>query len=720
VDMTHTTTDRNDTHIRTISNELSHAPKQVAAVAKLLDEGGTVPFISRYRKEATGSLDEVAVAAIRDRLTELGELDKRRDAILSSLTERDLLTDELKRAVVGARDKAQLEDIYLPHRPKRKTRASMARERGLEPLANTLFALHGVNPAAEAKRYVNQAKDVPDSAAALAGARDIIAEQVSENPKAREAMRTLFTKRGRFTSRMVKGKEEEGATYRDWFDWDEPVGRIPGHRALAMFRGEREGILKLSLRPPEEEATGLMHRSVLRGNGADAREVGAALDDCYKRLLGPSIENELRAEVKKNADNEAIRVFAANLRELLLAAPLGQKRVLALDPGFRTGAKLTALDAQGALKEYTTIFPVGSQKQMDEAAATLRKLCKKHDIEAIAIGNGTAGRETEAFVRGLDLGIPAVLVNESGASIYSASDVARKEFPDLDLTVRGSVSIGRRLTDPLAELVKIDPKSIGVGQYQHDVDQTALKSGLDDVVESCVNSVGVDLNTASGELLAYVSGLGPVLGGNVVAHREENGPFSTRKQLLKVKRLGPKAFEQAAGFLRVGGKDPLDASAVHPERYKLVKQMAKDAGCSVTDLIADPDARERVRVENYVSDEVGLPTLKDIMAELAKPGRDPRAGFSAFSFAEGVNDIKDLQIGMKLPGIVTNVTKFGAFVDLGVHRDGLVHISQLADRFVRDPSEVVAAGREVEVTVIGIDEKRGRINLSMKKNPVMD
>ena len=475
-------------------------------------------------------------------------------------------------------------------------------------------------------------------------------------------------------------------------------------------------MLKLSLRPPEEEATGLLRKSVLHGNGADSREVGLALDDCYKRLLGPSMENEVRAEVKKRADAEAIGVFAANLRELLLAAPLGQKRVLALDPGFRTGAKLTVLDAQGALKEHTTIFPTGSQKQQSEAGETLRALCSRHAVEAIAIGNGTAGRETESFVRELNLGIPAMLVNESGASIYSASDVARREFPDLDLTVRGSVSIGRRLMDPLAELVKIDPKSIGVGQYQHDVDQTALKKGLDEVVERCVNSVGVDLNTASRELLASVSGLGPVLAENIVVHRDEHGPFSSRRELLKVKRLGPKAFEQAAGFLRVKGKEVLDGSAVHPERYPLVKQMAKDAGCSVADLIANEKARERVRIDDYISDAVGLPTLRDIMDELTKPGRDPRAEFSAFSFTDGINDIKDLHEGMKLPGIVTNVTKFGAFVDIGVHRDGLVHISQLADKFVRDPSEVVAAGREVEVTIIGVDEKRGRINLSMKSN----
>ncbi|QJB55910.1 Tex family protein [Pseudodesulfovibrio sp. zrk46] len=705
----------NDTHIQTISRELSLKPYHVSAVAKLLDEGATVPFISRYRKEATGTMDEVKVAGVRDRLGELAELDKRREAILTSLQERDLLTDDLKSAIERARDKAQLEDIYLPHRPKRKTRASMAKERGLEPLANILMAQKGADPKAEARKYVNPAKDVPDVAAALAGARDILAERISENAKARAAMRTLFVKRGRFMSKMVKGKEEEGATYRDWFDWDEPLVRVPGHRALAMFRGENEKVLKLSLRPPEEEAAGLLKRSVVRGHGPDAREVGAAMEDCYKRLLGPSLENEVRGEVKKRADTEAIKVFAANLRELLLAAPLGQKRVLALDPGFRTGAKLTVLDAQGALKEYDTIFPVGSKGQQAGAAETLKKLCAKYDIEAIAIGNGTAGRETEAFVRELGLNIPVVLVNEAGASIYSASEVARKEFPDLDLTVRGSASIGRRLMDPLAELVKIDPKSIGVGQYQHDVDQAALKKSLDDVVESCVNSVGVDLNTASAELLAYVSGLGPVLAGNIVGHRDENGPFDSRRELLKVKRLGPKAFEQAAGFLRVQGKEVLDASAVHPERYKLVKQMAKDAGCTVADLMADEAARSRVNVESYVSEEVGLPTLRDIMAELAKPGRDPRAEFTVFSFAEGVNDIKDVHEGMKLPGIVTNVTKFGAFVDIGVHRDGLVHISQLADKFVRDPAEVVAAGREVEVTVIGVDMKRGRINLSMKK-----
>ncbi|SOB58992.1 transcriptional accessory protein [Pseudodesulfovibrio profundus] len=706
----------NTLHIQTISSELNVKPRQVDAVAALLDDGATVPFISRYRKEATGSLDEVAVAAIRDRLTELSELDKRREAILGSLQERDLLTPELKKALEAAGDKARLEDIYLPHRPKRRTRGTMARERGLEPLANILMAQKGVDPKAEAKAFVAPDKEVPDVAAALAGARDIIAERISENPKARSAMRALFVKRGRFTSKVAKGKEEEGSTYRDWFEWDEPLVRIPSHRALAMFRGEKEKVLKLSLRPPESEAVGLLTRSVVRNNKKDGQQVSIALEDCYKRLLGPSLENEVRAEVKKRADDEAIKVFAANLRELLLAAPLGQKRVLALDPGFRTGAKLTVLDAQGALKEYTTIFPVGSDKQQAEAALKLRSLCERYDIEAIAIGNGTAGRETEAFVGSLQLGIPAVLVNESGASIYSASEVARKEFPDHDLTVRGSVSIGRRLMDPLAELVKIDPKSIGVGQYQHDVDQAALKKSLDDVVESCVNGVGVDLNTASSELLSHVSGLGPVLAENIVAHRDANGPFGSRRELLKVKRLGPKAYEQAAGFLRVQGKEVLDASAVHPERYGLVRQMAKDAGCSVADLVNSAEARDRIRIEEYVTEEVGLPTLRDIMAELAKPGRDPREEFSPFSFAEGINDIKDLREGMRLPGIVTNVTKFGAFVDIGVHRDGLVHISQLADRYIRDPAEVVAAGREVEVSVIGLDLQRGRINLSMKSD----
>ncbi|WP_319583465.1 Tex family protein [uncultured Pseudodesulfovibrio sp.] len=705
----------NDKHIQRISQELALSNKHVKAVASLIDEGATVPFISRYRKEATGSMDEVAVGKIRDRLAELVELDKRRDSILSSLAERDLLTEELKIAIENAKDKTILEDIYLPYRPKRQTRASIAKERGLAPLAELIFKQEGVNPQSEAKRFVDADKDVPDVETALAGARDIIAEDVSEQSRIRGALRVLFVKRGRFQSKVIKKMVEEGQKFRDWFEWDEPLVRVPGHRALAMFRGEKEKVLRLSLRPPDDEGVSLLVRELVHGSGPDAREVRLALEDGYKRLLRPSIESEVRAEIKKRADAEAIGVFASNLRELLLAAPLGQKRVLALDPGFRTGAKLTVLDAQGALKDHTTIYPTGSKKQQDDAAHILRNLCSRYDVEAIAIGNGTAGRETESFVRELGLGIPVVLVNESGASIYSASEVARREFPDLDLTVRGSVSIGRRLMDPLAELVKIDPKSIGVGQYQHDVDQAALKKGLDDVVERCVNSVGIDLNTASVELLTHVSGLGPVLAENIVTYRDENGSFSSRREVLKVPRLGPKAFEQAAGFLRVKGKEILDSSAVHPERYDLVKKMARDAGCSVAELVANADSRARVDIESYVSEDVGLPTLRDIMNELAKPGRDPRAEFSVFSFAEGVNDIKDLHEGMRLPGIVTNVTKFGAFVDIGVHQDGLVHISQLSDGFVRDPSDVVAAGREVEVTVLSVDVQRRRIGLSMKK-----
>jgi len=705
----------NDKHIQRISQELALSSIHVKAVASLIDEGATVPFISRYRKEATGSMDEVAVGKIRDRLVELAELDKRRDSILSSLAERDLLTDELKTAIEQAKDKTVLEDLYLPYRPKRRTRASIAKERGLAPLAQLIFQQKGVNPQVEAQRFVDADKDVPDIETALAGARDIIAEDVSEQSKVRGALRVLFVKRGRFKSKVIAKMAEEGQKFRDWFEWDEPLVRVPGHRALAMFRGEKEKVLRLSLRPSDEEGVDLLIRNLVHGSGPDAQEVKLALEDGYKRLLCPSIENEVRVEIKMRADAEAIGVFASNLRELLLAAPLGQKRVLALDPGFRTGAKLTVLDAQGALQDHTTIYPTGSKKQQADAAQILRNLCSRYDVEAIAIGNGTAGRETEAFVRELGLGIPVVLVNESGASIYSASEVARREFPDLDLTVRGSVSIGRRLMDPLAELVKIDPKSIGVGQYQHDVDQAALKKGLDEVVERCVNSVGIDLNTASVELLTHVSGFGPVLAENIVAHRDGNGPFASRRDLLKVPRLGPKAFEQAAGFLRVKGKEILDGSAVHPERYALVKKMAKDVGCSVSELIAKEESRARVDINAYVSDEVGLPTLRDIMNELAKPGRDPRAEFSVFSFAEGVNDIKDLHEGMKLPGVVTNVTKFGAFVDIGVHQDGLVHISQLSDSFVRDPSDVVAAGKEVEVTVLSVDVQRRRIGLSMKK-----
>jgi protein Tex len=704
----------NEDYCPRIAKEMSLSVSQVTAVARLVSDGATVPFIARYRKEATGSLDEVAVAAIRDRLEALAELDKRREAVLASLEERGLLTAALRAALEEAQDKARLEDIYLPYRPKRRTRASMARERGLEPLAQALLAQQGRDPLVLARPFVNADKGVADVASALAGARDILAEDLAEEPRLRAAVRELSVRRGRFLSKVVKGKQEAGATFRDWFDWDEPLRSIPGHRALAMFRGEAEGFLALRLRPPEEEMVALACRLLVRGHGPDAKEVEAALVDGCKRLLAPSLESEARAEVKARADGEAIRVFTANLRGLLLAPPLGQKRVLALDPGFRTGAKLTVLDAQGALLHHATIHPTGSAGQREAAATALKALCARFQVQAIAIGNGTAGRETEAFVRELGLELPVALVNEAGASIYSASETARREFPDLDLTVRGSVSIGRRLMDPLAELVKLDPKSIGVGQYQHDVDQAGLRRALDDVVMSCVNAVGVDVNTASQELLTFVSGLGPALAKAVVAHRDAHGPFPTREALRQVRRLGPKAFEQAAGFLRVRGEEPLDQSAVHPERYALVRRMARDAKCTVNELLGDASARARVRLETYASGDIGLPTLTDIMTELEKPGRDPRAGFSAFAFAEGVNRIEDVIPGMELPGIVTNVTKFGAFVDIGVHRDGMVHVSQLADRFVSDPTEVVSVGREVLVRVVEVDLQRGRIGLSMR------
>jgi uncharacterized protein len=705
-------------HAAVIAKELSIAPGQVAAVAGLLEGGATIVFIARYRKEATGSLDEVAVAAVRDRLLQLTDLDKRRAAILESLTERELLTEALARDIEAAKDMARLEDLYLPYRPKRRTRAAMARERGLAPLAELLLAQRGVNPEKEAARFVDPAKDVPDVAAALAGARDILAETVSEDARVRSSLRDLFARRGRIVSRLVKGKQEQAANYRDFFDRDESVRTVAGHRALAMFRGEREELLSLSLRPAEDEALALVTRLVVTGRGKDAEQVAEAATDAYKRLLGPSLENELRAAVKDRADKQAIAVFAANLRQVLLSAPLGQARVLALDPGFRTGAKLAVLDAQGGLLHHETIYPTGSERQREEAAATLRRLCAAHAIEAVAVGNGTAGRETEQFARSLSLGVPVILVNEAGASIYSASETARREFPDLDLTVRGAVSIGRRLLDPLAELVKIDPKSIGVGQYQHDVDQTALRQSLAEVVSSCVNAVGVDLNTASLELLTAVSGLGPSLAANILAHRQEQGPFRSRAELRKVKRLGPKAFEQAAGFLRLRGGPALDATAVHPERYALVGRMAKDLGCAVEELIHKASLRERIDPARYVSAEVGEETLRDILAELAKPGRDPRPAFTAFAFAEGVSDPSDLRPGMRLPGRVTNVTAFGAFVDVGVHRDGLVHVSHLSDTYVADPSRVVAAGQEVMVTVLEVDRERGRISLSLKSDPL--
>ncbi len=708
-----------ETHLTTIAHELSVQVHQVAATAKLLADGATVPFIARYRKEATGSLDEVAIGNIRQRLLALVELDQRREAIVKSLEERNLLTDQLKAALTKATTLAALEDLYQPYRPKRRTRAMIAREKGLEPLAeNILNNQASVDPLTAAAPFVNAEKQVESVEAALAGARDIIAETISDDVAARQMMRSFYANNATVRSKVISDKAEEAAKYKDYFDWTEPLAKVPSHRLLAMRRGEEEGFLIVRIQPPEDMALAELEPLFVKASGRPGGEqVRAAVQDSYRRLLGPAMEVEMRLSSKKKADQEAIRVFADNLRELLLAPPLGRKNVLAIDPGFRTGCKVVCLDRQGQLLFHDVVYPTQSVR---EAADTVRVLCTKYQIEAIAIGNGTAGRETEAFVRALKLpaSIAIVMVNESGASIYSASEVAREEFPTHDVTVRGAVSIGRRLMDPLAELVKLDPKSIGVGQYQHDVDQHALKDSLDEVVMSCVNGVGVELNTASKQLLSYVSGLGPALAANIVAHRNANGPFKSRGQLLEVTRLGAKAFEQAAGFLRIrDGENPLDGSAVHPERYSVVQQMAQDLGCGVPDLMRDAGLRQKIQIQRYATDSVGLPTLKDILAELAKPGRDPRQRFEAFSFQEGVEKMEDLKPGMKLPGIVTNVTAFGAFVDIGVHQDGLVHVSQLADRFVKDPAEVVKVQQRVMVTVVEVDLPRKRIGLSMKANP---
>jgi len=704
-------------HLEMISGEQGVTLKQVASTAALIDGGGTVPFIARYRKEVTGGLDEVAILGIRDRLLQLVELDKRRESILGSLTEQGKLTDELQGKVNAAATMTELEDIYLPYRPKRRTRAMIAREKGLEPLATRILEQANFDVYAAAAEFISTDKSAEDAEAALAGARDIIAEIVNEDPAVRAAMREHFEKHASYTSKGIPGKEADGIKYKDYFDWSEPAASAPSHRILAMRRGEAEGFLTLRVLPEEGPAVGLLKRMYVKNDGPAGLQVQKAIDDCYNRLLSMSMETEIRLTTRKRAETEAIRVFADNLRELLLSSPLGQKNVLALDPGFRTGCKLVCLDRQGKLLHFEAIYPHEPQRQVAQAGARVVELCNQFNIEAIAIGNGTAGRETEAFVRALPLpnSPTVVMVNESGASIYSASEAARDEFPDQDLTVRGSVSIGRRLMDPLAELVKIDPKSIGVGQYQHDVEQSDLKKGLDDVVVSCVNSVGVELNTASKQLLSYVSGLGPVLAGNIVSFRNENGPFASRQQLLKVPRLGPKAFEQCAGFLRIrDGANPLDASAVHPESYHVVDQMAGDLGVSVPELIRESDKRQKIDLKKYVTDKVGLPTLTDIVGELAKPGRDPRKQFEAFSFAEGVKEMKDLAPGLRLPGIVTNVAAFGAFVDVGVHQDGLVHVSQLADRFVKDPTEVVKVGQRVMVTVLEVDMERKRISLTMR------
>jgi len=712
----------NKDHIKKISVEQGIENGQVEAVARLLTEGATVPFISRYRKEATGSLDEVMVTKIRDRLRQLQELDDRKETVLKSLEEHGHLTDELKEQVLGAETMTSLEDIYLPYKPKRRTKGQIAREKGLEPLALEILEQKGIDPVGAAESFVDPKEGVENVDDALLGARHIIAEIVNEDSEARKKVRQLFVEKAVLRSAVISGMEEEGAKYRDYFDWKEPASSAPSHRILAIRRSEKEGFLRFSIQPDEEDALEILEALFVEGSGEDSEQVKIAVKDCYKRLLSMSLETEMRMETKQRADEEAIKVFAENLRQLLLASPLGQKNVLGIDPGFRTGCKVVCLDRQGRLLHHDTVYLHMSEQKEMEAARKLAEMCSKFQIEAVAVGNGTAGRETEAFVRKqpFSKNIDVILVNESGASIYSASEIARKEFPDLDLTVRGSVSIGRRLIDPLAELVKIDAKSIGVGQYQHDVDQSALKLSLDDVVMSCVNAVGVDVNTASAQLLTYVSGLGPQLAGNIVSHRDENGPFVSRKELKKVPRLGPKAFEQSAGFLRIAKSiNPLDGSAVHPESYHIVDEMVSDLGCAVGDLVGNQVMAEKIDLQRYIKEDIGLPTLNDILSELIKPGRDPRKKFEAFSFAEGVEKMEDLEPGMKIPGVVTNITAFGAFVDIGVHQDGLVHISQLADRFVKDPADVVKVQQKVEVTVLDVDLQRKRISLSTKNDPAV-
>lgn len=699
-----------------ISKELGVTNRQVLTTIELLDEGATVPFIARYRKELTGSLDEVQITAIRDRVQQLRDLDKRREAVVKSITEQGKMTAELELQLQTVETMSALEDLYLPYKPKRRTRASIAREKGLQELADLLLGQSSNDLDVLAANFLDDEKGVVSLDDALAGARDIIAEQIAEDAEVRAKTRATFIEQGQFVSRVVPGKEDAAIKYKDYFEWSESLKDAPSHRVLAMRRGEKEELLYLDIQVSEDLVIPAVEKMYITSRGDAAEQVRMALQDGYKRLLKPSMETEVRVLTRQKADEEAIRVFVDNVRQLLLAAPLGQKRLLAIDPGFRTGCKTVVLDAQGVLVENTAIFPHSGAGGLAEAQKTVVHLVDKYQIEAIAIGNGTAGRETEEFVRKLGLrDVTIVMVNESGASIYSASEVAREEFPNEDVTVRGAVSIGRRLMDPLAELVKIDPKSIGVGQYQHDVDQNKLQTALDDTVISCVNAVGVELNTASKQVLSYVSGLGPSLAQQIVNYRAANGPFKTRKELKKVPRLGEKAFEQAAGFLRIrNGEHPLDASAVHPERYAMVETMAKDLNTEIANLLNDEGLRKQINLKEYVTEDVGLPTLNDIMGELSKPGRDPREQFEDFKFADGVNNISDLRVGMKLPGVVTNITNFGAFVDIGVHQDGLVHLSQLANRYVSDPHEIVKVQQHVEVTVTEIDENRKRIGLSMK------
>jgi protein Tex len=706
----------NEEQIKLIATELNIEPRQVKSTLLLLDQGATIPFVARYRKEITGGLDEEQIANIRDRSEKLTEIAKRRESIINSLKETEHLTDALEQQLMEAATMAELEDIYLPYRPKRKTRASAAREKGLEPLAQMLTRQQQGSIEPVARNYINTEKGIATTEEALAGARDIIAEWVNENRNARERLRNLFQQRAIIKSEVIKKREEIAGKYSNYFDFSEPLDRSPSHRVLAMFRGENEGFLKITVTPPEKQAMNILERIFVENNSEAAQQVRTAIQDAWKRLLQPSLENEFRAAAKERADEEAIRVFADNARQLLMAPPLGQKRVMAIDPGFRTGCKLVCLDEQGKLLHNETIYPHPPQNEVKQSINKIESLVDAYKIDAIAIGNGTGGRETERLVKYLRFKreVIAVVVNESGASVYSASAVAREEFPDYDVTVRGAVSIGRRLMDPLAELVKIDPKSIGVGQYQHDINQTRLTRSLEDTVMSCVNAVGVEVNTASKQLLAFVSGVGPALAKNIIDYRNQSGAYKTREQLTKVPRFGPKAFEQAAGFLRIANsKNPLDKSAVHPESYHIVEKMAQSLGVSVTALIENQELREKINIEDFVTEQAGIPTLRDIMAELARPGRDPREKFGVFQFTEGVNTIKDLREGMMLPGIVTNITAFGAFVDVGVHQDGLVHKSKIADKYVADPANHLKLNQRIKVKVENVDMERKRIQFTM-------
>ncbi len=705
----------NENHILKISTSLSVKDWQVKNTLQLFDEGATMPFISRYRKEATGSLDEVQIAAIKDQFTKLLEIDSRRETILKSIDEQGKLTDDLKKRIEEADTLTELEDIYLPYKQKKKTRATKAKEKGLEPLAKIIMKQQELNIISKAEQFIND--EVPSVDDALQGARDIVAEWINENERARNSIRRLFQNESKIQSKAIKGKELEGIKFKDYFEWEEPLKRCPSHRLLAMRRGENEGFLKIAISPDEEKALEILENQFVSGVYDVSEQVREAVKDSYKRLLSSSMETEFKNSSKDIADEEAIKVFADNLRQLLLAPPLGQKNILAIDPGYRTGCKIVCIDTQGNLLHNETIYPHQPQNEKGMAMKKIDSMVETFKIDAIAIGNGTASRETEALVKRIRFSkdVRVFVVSEDGASIYSASPVAREEFPEYDVTVRGAVSIGRRLMDPLAELVKINPKSIGVGQYQHDVDQNKLKGKLDQVVESSVNNIGVNLNTSSKHLLTYISGLGPQLAKNIVDYRKENGAFNSRKELQKVKRMGDKAFQQAAGFLRIDkAENPLDNSAVHPESYHIVGKMASDLNCEVIDLIKNEDLRKQIKLENYISKDVGLPTLNDIIKELAKPGRDPRQGIKVFEFAEGIHKIEDLHAGMELPGIVTNITNFGAFVDVGVKQDGLVHISQLANRFVKDPNEIVKLHQHVKVKVLEVDLARKRIQLSMK------